>query len=85
MTAPLSCDECEAWLPDYVLNLLEAQEAAMVTEHLRTCTRCQNTLAAYENVLGRLGEAVPLHEPPAELQRRHRLCDRSAHARLLKG
>lgn len=70
MTTPLSCDECEAWLPDYVLNLLEAQEAAAVIEHLRTCTRCQTSLAAYEEILGRLGEAVPLHEPPVDLQSR---------------
>jgi anti-sigma-K factor RskA len=70
MTTPLSCDECEAWLPDYVLNQLEAQEAIAVAEHLRTCTRCPNSLAAYENVLGRLGEAVPLQAPPPDLRRR---------------
>jgi anti-sigma factor RsiW len=45
-------------------------EAAAVAEHLHTCDRCQASLVAYEAVCDRLAQAVPLHEPPADLRQR---------------
>ena len=67
MTAPLSCDECEELLVDYLLRALETEAMRAVTEHLSTCDRCNAQLAAYETVLGELAQAVPQQEPPAEL------------------
>jgi hypothetical protein len=70
MAAPFSCDQCEELLPGYILNLLDAEEAAAVAEHLRTCSRCQSSLTTHADVVGRLGEAVRLQDPPDNLQRR---------------
>ena len=70
MAAPLSCDQCEELLPDYLLRALEPEALRMVTEHLGTCERCSAQLAAYEAVLDHLGHTVPQHEPPAELRSR---------------
>jgi anti-sigma-K factor RskA len=67
MTAPLSCDQCEELLVDYLLHALETEAISAVTEHLSTCDRCQAQLTAYEAVLGELAQAVPQQEPPAEL------------------
>src|SRR5262245_9729307 len=67
MTAPLSCDQCEELLVDYLLHALETEAINAVTEHLSTCDRCKAQLAAYETVLGELAQAVPQQEPPAEL------------------
>ena len=67
MTAPLSCDQCEELLVDYLLRALEIEAMRAVMEHLSTCDRCQAQLAAYETVLGELAQAVPQQEPPAEL------------------
>jgi hypothetical protein len=68
--ATLSCDQCEARLPSYSLHALDRQETTEVAEHLSTCPRCPASLAAYEAVLDRLGQAVPQHDPPEELQQR---------------
>src|SRR5262245_17768062 len=70
MTSPLTCEQCEALLPGYLLSALEAAEAAVVAEHLHTCDRCQASLTAYEAVVEHLAQAVPPHEPPADLQQR---------------
>jgi anti-sigma factor RsiW len=70
MTSPLTCDQCEALLPGYLLSALEVAEAAAVVEHLPTCDRCQASLLAYETVCDSLAQAVPPHEPPADLQQR---------------
>jgi anti-sigma-K factor RskA len=70
MAAPLSCDQCEELLPDYLLHVLELEVLSAVTEHLSTCDRCQAQLAAYEAVLDQLGHAVRQQEPPEELRLR---------------
>src|SRR5262249_26287313 len=70
MAAPLSCDQCEELLPDYLLRSLEPEEVSAGTEHLSTCERCSAQLPFYEAVLDQLGQAVPQHEPPAELRSR---------------
>jgi anti-sigma-K factor RskA len=67
MTAPLSCDEYEELLVDYLLRALETEAMRAVTEHLSTCDRCNAQLAAYEIVLDELAQAVPQQDPPAEL------------------
>ena len=67
MAAPLSCDQCEELLADYLLRALEPEAVSAVTEHLSTCDRCKAQLAAYEAVLDQLAQAVPQQEPPAEL------------------
>jgi anti-sigma factor RsiW len=70
MASPLTCDQCEALLPGYLLSAVEVAEAAAVAEHVHTCDRCQASLVAYEAVCDRLAQAVPLHEPPADLRQR---------------
>src|SRR2546428_13019507 len=70
MAVPLSCDQCEELLADYLLRALETEVLSAVTEHLSTCDRCQAQLAAYEAVLDQLGNMVPQQEPPAELRSR---------------
>jgi len=70
MAVPLSCDQCEELLADYLLRALETEVLSAVTEHLSTCDRCKAHLAAYEAVLDQLGNTVPQQEPPAELRSR---------------
>ena len=70
MAAPLSCDQCEELLPDYLLRALEPETLSAVTEHLSTCERCRAQLTASEAVLDQLGHAVLQQEPPAELRSR---------------
>src|SRR5262245_45988152 len=70
MASPLTCDQCEALLPGYLMSALEVAEAAAVAEHLHTCDRCQASLVAYEAVCNRLAQAVPPYEPPADLRQR---------------
>ena len=67
MTVPLSCDQCEELLVDYLLRALETEAMRAVTEHLSTCDRCNAQLAAYETILSELAQAVSQQEPPAEL------------------
>jgi anti-sigma factor RsiW len=70
MADPLSCDQCEELLPDYLLRALDPEALSAVTEHLSTCERCRAQLVAYEAVLDQLGHALPQLEPPAELRSR---------------
>jgi anti-sigma-K factor RskA len=70
MAAPLSCDQCEELLPDYLLRALEPEALSTMTEHLSTCERCSAQLASYEAVLDQLEQVVQQHEPPAELRSR---------------
>src|SRR5262245_65930142 len=67
MAVPLSCDQCEELLADYLLHALEPEALSAVTEHLSICDRCGGQLAAYEAVLDQLAQAVPQQAPPAEL------------------
>jgi anti-sigma-K factor RskA len=67
MAAPLSCDQCEELLADYLLHTLELEAVNAVTEHLSTCARCRAQLMAHEAVLDQLAQAVPQQDPPADL------------------
>ena len=70
MIDPLSCDQCDEWLPGYVLDALTSEETTATAQHIRTCERCQARLVAHEATIGRLGEAVALHEPSPEIYHR---------------
>src|SRR5262245_41079915 len=70
MASPLTLDQCEALRPGYLLSALEVAEVVAVAGHLHTCDRCQASLVAYEAVCARLAQAVPPHEPPADLRQR---------------
>ncbi|GIX48279.1 MAG: hypothetical protein KatS3mg131_2490 [Candidatus Tectimicrobiota bacterium] len=72
MEPSLSCEQCEDLLADYALQALTPQEAEPVAVHLATCPRCQASLAAYEDTLTRLAQAVPQYSPPPALWRRLR-------------
>lgn len=70
MAVPLSCEQCEELLADYLLRALETEVLSAVTEHLSTCDRCEAHVAAYEAVLDQIGQAVRQQEPPEELRLR---------------
>jgi anti-sigma-K factor RskA len=67
MAAPLSCDQYEELLGDYLLHALETEAVSAVTEHLSTCDSCRTQGTAYEAVLDQLAQAVPQQEPPTAL------------------
>jgi Anti-sigma-K factor rskA, C-terminal/Putative zinc-finger len=67
MAAPLSCNQYEELLVDYLLHPRETEAVSAVTEHLSTCDRCRTQGTAYEAVLDQLAQAVPQQEPPTEL------------------
>lgn len=67
MEVPISCEQCEALLPGYALTALEADEAAVVAEHLNTCDRCPDSLRAYRAVVDRMAEAVPAQSAAPEI------------------
>jgi anti-sigma-K factor RskA len=52
----------------YVLNILDAAEAAEVATHLTTCPDCQAELQAYEAVIDELTVAIPQIAPPPGLK-----------------
>jgi anti-sigma-K factor RskA len=57
-------------MPAYALGILEADEAAQVSDHLETCPSCREELTAYEAVTDMLTTAVPIITPPADLKER---------------
>jgi hypothetical protein len=67
MAAPLSCNQYEELLGDYLLYALEPEAVSTVTEHLSICDRCRTQGTAYETILDQLAQAVPQQEPPTEL------------------
>lgn len=68
MASPFSCEQCEELLAGYLLGALDLEEARTVAAHLATCDRCQMSQEAYQAVLDQLAQAVPLHDPPGEVQ-----------------
>jgi hypothetical protein len=70
MILPLTCEQCEELLPGYTLGALEPDESVAVAEHFGRCAHCPASLATYDMVLDRLGEAVPTSDPPAVVQQR---------------
>jgi hypothetical protein len=50
----------------YVLGALEADEAAAVDAHVRTCSACELSLADARRTVGMLPFVVPMHKPPLD-------------------
>ena len=67
-------------IPAYALGSLEAEDAAHVSSHLKTCAACREELADYESVADALATAVPIITPPAQLK--DRLMERTTTAAL---
>ena len=63
----------------YVLGALEADEAAAVDAHVRTCAVCELSLAEAQRTASMLPFVVPLHKPPVDSK--VALFARVAHAR----
>ncbi|USX52315.1 anti-sigma factor [Lentzea sp. HUAS12] len=54
----------------WAMHSLEPDEEALVRDHLPTCTTCQRTVQATEEVLAGIGGAVRQEQPPAHLRAR---------------
>jgi hypothetical protein len=50
----------------YVLGALEADEAAAVDAHVRTCSPCERSLADAQRTVGMLPFVVPMQKPPID-------------------
>jgi hypothetical protein len=50
----------------YVLGALEADEAAAVDAHVRTCSACELSLADAQRTVGMLPFLVPMEKPPID-------------------
>ncbi|MGI5506500.1 anti-sigma factor domain-containing protein [Lentzea sp. CA-135723] len=61
----------------WAMHSLEPDEEALVRDHLPTCTTCQHTVQATEEVLAGIGGAVRQEQPPPHL--RARLMDQIQH------
>jgi anti-sigma-K factor RskA len=57
-------------LPGYALNCLDAEEAAMVAEHLIVCEQCREEFEAFQTVTDQLALAVPEIQPSPKLKTR---------------
>jgi anti-sigma factor RsiW len=65
----MMCDDVERDLDPYVDRELEADAAAAIREHLRSCATCQRRVAERE-ALGRLVRSTPYHVAPDRLRAR---------------
>jgi hypothetical protein len=63
---PLTCDELDALLPDYLDGALESGTRATVEEHARSCARCE-ALIGDLSALVRDARALPDLVPPRDL------------------
>lgn len=57
-------------IPAYAIGALDAEEAAALESHLRTCASCRDELAGYRLVSDSLLTAVPPKPPSAALRKR---------------
>ncbi len=57
-------------IPAYALGVLDADESAVVIQHLGGCTACRAELAAYESVVDALPLAAPQIDPSPALKER---------------
>jgi len=56
--------------PGYALDALGPEDERAFEDHLATCPRCREELAAFADAAAALGRAAPPHEPPPELRGR---------------
>jgi anti-sigma-K factor RskA len=68
--AHTQCASFRENIPAYALGALDADEAAALEAHLRTCDSCPAELAAYCAIRDTLLTAVPPQQPPAALRQR---------------
>jgi anti-sigma-K factor RskA len=61
-------DNVSEMIPAYALDILDPSETRLVAEHLQTCTRCQDELRAYRQVVDDLPLAMAETEPPRHLK-----------------
>jgi anti-sigma-K factor RskA len=61
-------DNISEMIPAYALDILDPFETRLVAEHLQTCTRCQDELRAYRQVVDDLPLAMAETEPPRHLK-----------------
>lgn len=66
-------------IPGYVLGALEADEAAAVDAHVRSCPSCERSVADAQRTASMLPFVVPMRKPPVDS--RVALFARVAHAR----
>ena len=66
----LSCDEVRDLAASFVLDALDPDEMAAVSEHVATCGQPHPEMAELGAVVPALLESVPLVEPPASLKGR---------------
>ena len=66
----LTCDEVRDLAGSFVLDALDADEAAAVREHLATCPEAHEEIAELGGVVPVLAASVPVVEPPAGLKAR---------------
>jgi anti-sigma-K factor RskA len=66
----LTCDEVRDLAGSFVLDALDADEAAAVREHLATCPEAHEEIAEMGGVVPVLAASVPVVEPPAGLKAR---------------
>ena len=66
-------------IPGYVLGALEAEEAAAVDAHVRSCPSCERSLADAQRTASMLPFVVPMRKPPVDSK--VALFARVAHAR----
>ena len=57
-------------IPAYALGALDAEEAAALEAHLRTCESCRTELAAYRAISDSLLTAMPPRQPSPALRKR---------------
>jgi anti-sigma-K factor RskA len=57
-------------LPGYALGSLDPEESDRVRLHVARCRVCRQELASYQEVTGRLAQAVPEQDPPPWLESR---------------
>jgi len=66
----LTCDEVRDLAGSFVLDALDADEAAAVREHLATCPEAHEEIAELGGVVPVLAASVPVVEPPPGLKAR---------------
>ncbi len=64
-----SVDDVEDLLAGYALDILDEEDRERVAAAVAASPELQSSLAESEDTVGRLGQAVPRHQPPPSLRR----------------
>jgi hypothetical protein len=81
----MDCEEIREHLSAYVDDLLDAENSALVEEHLSSCKACQQELASLKALVGELGSLESV-EPPKDFldQLNERIEERSWFPKILR-